>query len=729
MGPRAQSFSISCSEAANYFSNFRCVITYIKIKSRMNYFVSTLISCFLYLLIAGTGAGFLSGNQEDTTRKLVTKHPIAISFASHSNTETLLSAATGPLPDIALKSTESNANVDTFQEESLHPFFPAPTPRQFPDYSAPSRDLHDIMVNDAAFVDPYPTDDDYEELMDRRLQERRMKYANSSLDCPSKSKKQPTIPYGTKPEFKLTKKFKKLPLLVAGWLGHQILLECPHRKGCPRAEVAWFKDGSEVEASKSSYSGRSQIKISRKKDKLTIMDNRMEDDGVYTCNISNVFGSISHAVRVESVPRVVARPPELLPDQPGNQTVEVGGEVRLRCQVLVRDSTNPHSITWYKHFLVNGLWEDPVTEKVYASKLQETDTHIGDDETLVLSNVTEEDEGFYTCSVSNQFGNLVRSGFVNVTEPLPETEEEPQLSSFYIYLLVGVAGGTGLGLFIVVCVMCIKYRREKKFKLLAVENAQCVAKWTKKVIIERNFVAELGNENDEILTPLVRVEKVLSTGGGGGHEDDNTMAEIFEFQVDELWEFNRDMLDLGAELGQGAFGKVVKGLVHGAVIKSELSLSPGCHLVATTIPGPPITVAVKMVKDDASEQEVLDLVKEIEIMKAVGGHVNIVNLLGACTQPAGRPLLAILEFAEHGNLRDYLRRRRGFCSRQSGDQLDTVTETRPVALKEMLSFAWQVARGMEFLANRRCVHRDLAARNILIAKGGVAKVADFGLAR
>ena len=50
-------------------------------------------------------------------------------------------------------------------------------------------------------------------------------------------------------------------------------------------------------------------------------------------------------------------------------------------------------------------------------------------------------------------------------------------------------------------------------------------------------------------------------------------------------------------------------------------------------------------------------------------------------------------------------------------------------LKETLSFAWQIARGMEFLTTRRCVQRDLAARNVLIAKGGVAKVDDFCLAR
>ena len=35
----------------------------------------------------------------------------------------------------------------------------------------------------------------------------------------------------------------------------------------------------------------------------------------------------------------------------------------------------------------------------------------------------------------------------------------------------------------------------------------------------------------------------------------------------------------------------------------------------------------------------------------------------------------------------------------------------------------------DYLASKKVVHRDLAARNVLVAKGSVAKVADFGLSR
>lgn len=36
--------------------------------------------------------------------------------------------------------------------------------------------------------------------------------------------------------------------------------------------------------------------------------------------------------------------------------------------------------------------------------------------------------------------------------------------------------------------------------------------------------------------------------------------------------------------------------------------------------------------EDASEQELTDLVSEMKVMKTIGKHINIINLLGVCTQ-------------------------------------------------------------------------------------------------
>lgn len=37
-------------------------------------------------------------------------------------------------------------------------------------------------------------------------------------------------------------------------------------------------------------------------------------------------------------------------------------------------------------------------------------------------------------------------------------------------------------------------------------------------------------------------------------------------------------------------------------------------------------------KADATEKDLSDLISEMEMMKMIGKHKNIINLLGACTQ-------------------------------------------------------------------------------------------------
>ena len=64
--------------------------------------------------------------------------------------------------------------------------------------------------------------------------------------------------------------------------------------------------------------------------------------------------------------------------------------------------------------------------------------------------------------------------------------------------------------------------------------------------------------------------------------------------------------------------------------------------------------------------------------------MNIINLLGVCTQDG--PLFVIVEFAEHGNLREFLRMRRP-CS---GYEINN--DAKPILTEKLLvSFARQVS--------------------------------------
>ncbi|XP_040216802.1 tyrosine-protein kinase receptor Tie-1 isoform X2 [Rana temporaria] len=158
-------------------------------------------------------------------------------------------------------------------------------------------------------------------------------------------------------------------------------------------------------------------------------------------------------------------------------------------------------------------------------------------------------------------------------------------------------------------------------------------------------------------------------------------------------------------IGEGNFGQVIK-----AMIKKD---------------GVRMNAAVKMLKEFASENDHRDFAGELEVLCKLGHHPNIINLLGAC-ENRGYLYIAI-EFAPFGNLLDFLRKSR-------------VLETDPAFAKEhgtastltsqqLLQFASDVAKGMQYLSEKQFIHRDLAARNILVGENLVGKIADFGLSR
>ncbi|XP_076318089.1 tyrosine kinase receptor Cad96Ca-like [Tachypleus tridentatus] len=174
---------------------------------------------------------------------------------------------------------------------------------------------------------------------------------------------------------------------------------------------------------------------------------------------------------------------------------------------------------------------------------------------------------------------------------------------------------------------------------------------------------------------------------------------------DKKWEFSRHHLRFLGILGEGCFGQVWK-----------------CEALNINNSDGACIVAVKTLKENASEKEKKDLLSELKVMKLLDPHPNVVTLWGCCTEKD--PLFVIMEYITGGKLQSYLRESR--AERFYGNLHGT---SRHLSSRDLTSFAYQVAKGMEYLSSKGIIHRDLAARNILVGEHKICKIADFGFAR
>ena len=130
--------------------------------------------------------------------------------------------------------------------------------------------------------------------------------------------------------------------------------------------------------------------------------------------------------------------------------------------------------------------------------------------------------------------------------------------------------------------------------------------------------------------------------------------QVDMLRYDPGFEVAREDIDLGQILGVGAFGQVRKAKVFG--LKKVPEAYRG---MIGEVNQCGITVAVKTLKNCASMEQLKSLLSELKTLNYIGRHVNIVNLLGACTANLIQgQLFVIVEYCQYGNLQGFLLKNR-----------------------------------------------------------------------
>ena len=186
-------------------------------------------------------------------------------------------------------------------------------------------------------------------------------------------------------------------------------------QGNPKPQITWFYNGQDMFDPPQQFHQRIEIG----QFSLLVKALKVADSGNYTCVAGNLLGSIQHQFEVRVQQQQLPKSPPLILSNPRNHTVKMGDNISLKCKVMDMSASIPH-IQWVKHFQVNGSWIDkgPVKESYYFTLVQDG-AEAKNPELFTLTNVTKEDEGRYTCIVSNAYGKVSQSKWLKVE---PESE-------------------------------------------------------------------------------------------------------------------------------------------------------------------------------------------------------------------------------------------------------------------------------------------------------------------
>ncbi|XP_063059338.1 roundabout homolog 1 [Engraulis encrasicolus] len=190
----------------------------------------------------------------------------------------------------------------------------------------------------------------------------------------------------------LQKEFRVHPSDVEVSVGEVAIMNCSPPRGQPEPNVTWKKDGVLINSTDVHYTVLNG--------KLIIAPAQKNDSGVYVCVASNTQGvRESQAARLA----VLVRPVLLL--RPEDVVVQVGEAAHFFCEA---DGDPMPRVTWSREHgvLPNGRYL------------------VNPDASLQIHYVTEQDSGKYTCTASNDVGEVTASAVLHVEDALNMRQKE-----------------------------------------------------------------------------------------------------------------------------------------------------------------------------------------------------------------------------------------------------------------------------------------------------------------